>query len=325
MLPYFDEYNDRCEKSSSLKVYALRLRKLNVIEENVFDMSAEEIADIIDAKNAKPSTLYAFYSSFGDYLMWVHRTYDVSIADIYYQLNRLRELATEICNDNLNETLFSDFTELKKVLLQVEEEIASIKEYELSERELNTLYLNQKKYNAFIVFVWNGLSDEEMMSLTLKDVITIITSGQITVGDKTYTISEDEKELLNESYQSIIDIKESEKHRPYKKNKYKRKREAWTYNNLFNTMSKKSLNNFKYLAIGRASDPRLDKPTIIKSGIFYRMNQYEKENDYLFSGMDGFETYKKLFGVSFPTAQRIVSEYNKYKQSVEQAELKKEL
>lgn len=323
MLPYFDEYCNRCEKSASLKVYVLRLRKLNVIKENIFDMSAEEIVDIIDAKNTKPSTLNAFYSSFDDYLMWVHRTYNVSIADIYYQLNRLRELATKICNSNLNEILFSDFTELKKALLKAEDEESSIKEHELSEQELDTLYLNQKKYNAFIVFVWNGLSDEEMMSLTLKDVITIITSGQITVGDKTYTISEDEKELLNEAYQSIMDIKESEKHRPYKKSRYKRKREAWTYDNLFNTTSKKSLNNFRYLAIGRVSDPRLNKPTIIKSGIFYRMNQYEKENDYLFFGMEGSETYKKLSGVSFFTAQRIVSEYNEYKQSVEQA--KKEL
>lgn len=323
MLPYFDEYCDRCEKSVSLKVYVLRLRKLNVIKENVFDMSAEEIVDIIDAKNTKPSTLNAFYSSFDDYLMWVHRTYNVSIADIYYQLNRLRELATKICNSNLNEILFSDFTELKKALLKAEDEESSIKEHELSEQELDTLYLNQKKYNAFIVFVWNGLSDEEMMSLTLKDIITIITSGQITVGDKTYTISEDEKELLNEAYQSIMDIKESEKHRPYKKSRYKRKREDWTYDNLFNTMSKKSLNNFRYLAIGRVSDSRLNKPTIIKSGIFYRMNQYEKENDYLFFGMEGSETYKKLSGVSFSTAQRIVSEYNEYKQSVEQA--KKEL
>lgn len=323
MLPYFDEYCDRCEKSVSLKVYVLRLRKLNVIKENVFDMSAEEIVDIIDAKNTKPSTLNAFYSSFDDYLMWVHRTYNVSIADIYYQLNRLRELATKICNSNLNEILFSDFTELKKALLKAEDEESSIKEHELSEQELDTLYLNQKKYNAFIVFVWNGLSDEEMMSLTLKNVITIITSGQITVGDKTYTISEDEKELLNEAYQSIMDIKESEKYRPYKKSRYKRKREAWTYDNLFNTTSKKSLNNFRYLAIGRVSDPRLNKPTIIKSGIFYRMNQYEKENDYLFFGMEGSETYKKLSGVSFSTAQRIVFEYNEYKQSVEQA--KKEL
>lgn len=323
MLPYFDEYCDRCEKSASLKVYVLRLRKLNVIKENVFDMSAEEIVDIIDAKNTKPSTLNAFYSSFDDYLMWVHRTYNVSIADIYYQLNRLRELATKICNSNLNEILFSDFTELKKALLKAEDEESSIKEHELSEQELDTLYLNQKKYNAFIVFVWNGLSDEEMMSLTLKDAITIITSGQITVGDKTYTISEDEKELLNEAYQSIMDIKESEKHRPYKKSRYKRKREDWTYDNLFNTTSKKSLNNFRYLAIGRVSDPRLNKPTIIKSGIFYRMNQYEKENDYLFFGMEGSETYKKLSGVSSSTAQRIVSEYNEYKQSVEQA--KKEL
>lgn len=323
MLPYFDEYCDRCEKSVSLKVYVLRLRKLNVIKENVFDMSAEEIVDIIDAKNTKPSTLNAFYSSFDDYLMWVHRTYNVSIADIYYQLNRLRELATKICNSNLNEILFSDFTELKKALLKAEDEESSIKEHELSEQELDTLYLNQKKYNAFIVFVWNGLSDEEMMSLTLKDVITIITSGQITVGDKTYTISEDEKELLNEAYQSIMDIKESENHRPYKKSRYKRKREDWTYDNLFNTTSKKSLNNFRYLAIGRVSDPRLNKPTIIKSGIFYRMNQYEKENDYLFFGMEGSETYKKLSGVSFSTAQRIVFEYNEYKQSVEQA--KKEL
>lgn len=323
MLPYFDEYCDRCEKSVSLKVYVLRLRKLNVIKENVFDMSAEEIVDIIDAKNTKPSTLNAFYSSFDDYLMWVHRTYNVSIADIYYQLNRLRELATKICNSNLNEILFSDFTELKKALLKAEDEESSIKEHELSEQELDTLYLNQKKYNAFIVFVWNGLSDEEMMSLTLKDIITIITSGQITVGDKTYTISEDEKELLNEAYQSIMDIKESEKHRPYKKSRYKRKREDWTYDNLFNTMSKKSLNNFRYLAIGRVSDSRLNKPTIIKSGIFYRMSQYEKENDYLFFGMEGSETYKKLSGVSLSTAQRIVSEYNEYKQSVEQA--KKEL
>lgn len=323
MLPYFKEYSEYCENSVSLRMYSIRLRKLNNIEENVLKMSAEQIADIINAKNAKLSTLNGTYSAFEDYLMWVNRTHNEPIPDIYYQLNRLRELATEICNNNLNETLFSNFAELKKVLLQVEDEESSIKEHELSEQELDTLYLNQKKYNAFIVFVWNGLSDEEMMSLTLKDVITIITSGQITVDNKTYTISEDEKELLNEAYQSIMDIKESEKYRPYKKSRYKRKREAWTYDNLFNTTSKKSLNNFRYLAAGRVSDPRLNKPTIIKSGIFYRMNQYEKENDYLFFGMEGSETYKKLSGVSFSTAQRIVSEYNEYKQSVEQAELKK--
>ena len=315
MLPYFGEYNNRCENLPSLKVYALRLRKLNVIEKNVFDMSAEEIADAINAKNIKLSTLSAFYSSFEDYLMWVHRTYDVSIADIYYELNRLRELATEMCSNNLSETLFSDFTGIKKVLLQAEKEFTSIKECELNEQELDTLYRNQKKYNAFIVFVWNGLSDEEMLSLTLNNVMAIIISGQITVDGKTYDISDDEKELLSEAYQSVIDAEESKKNQPYKKNRYKRKRE--TVDNLFNTMSEKSLNNLRYLAIGKTLNSKLDKPTIIKSGIFYRMYLYEKENDYIFSGMEGFDTCSKLLGISYSKAQRLVSEYTKFRKSIE--------
>lgn len=317
MLPYFDEYSSRCENLSSLKAYALRLRKLNVIEDNVFDMSAEEIADVINAKNTKLSTLSAFYSSFEDYLMWVHRTYDASITDIYYELNRLRELATEMCSNNLSETLFSDFTGIKKVLFQAEKEFTSIKKCELNEQELDTLYRNQKKYNAFIVFVWNGLSDEEMLSLTLNNVMAIIISGQITVDGKTYVISDDEKEMLGEAYQSVIDAEESKKNQPYKKNKYKRKRE--TVDNLFNTMSEKSLNNLRYLAIGKKSNSKLDKPTIINSGIFYRMYLYEKENDYIFSGMEGFDTCSKLLSISYSKAQRLVNEYTKFRKSIEKA------
>ena len=320
MLPYFDEYCDRCEKSTSLKVYALRLRKLNVIEENVFDMSAEEIADVINAKNAKPATLYAFYSSFGDYLMWAYRTYDLSITDIYYQLGRLRELATEMCNNNLNEALFSDFAELKKVLLQTEEEFILIKESNSSERELNAVYLNQKKFNASVVFIWNGFSDEEMMSLTLNDILSIIMSGRAVVNGKAYDLSDDETELLSEAYQSVMNIKEMEKHRPFKKTGYKRKHKVWTYDNLFNTMSKRTLNNLKYLSLGKVSDPRLDKPSIVKSGIFHRMYQYEKENDYVFSGTESYDVCCKLLKTSIFKAQRLVSEYNKFRKSTEKTE-----
>lgn len=320
MLPYFDEYCDRCEKSVSLKVYVLRLRKLNVIEENVFDMSAEKIANIIDAKNAKPSTLNAFYSSFEDYLMWVHRTYNVSIADIYYQLNRLRELATKICNSNLDETLFSDFTELKKALSKAEDEYAYMQELELSEKKLNGLYLVQKKFNAYVVFIWNGLTEEEMLKLKLRDILLIIKKKQIVVDDKIYNISDDEIEFLTEAYQSAINIQKIDNDRPYKKRGYKRKRKAWTYDNLFNADNVKYLKDLTFRALGKLSNLSLSRWTIRKSGMFYQMHNYEIENDYSFSQVHSDKVCAEYFNVSISKACRLVTEYNNFRKSVEKVE-----
>ena len=73
MLPYFDEYCNT-EKNSYNEVYAFRLRKLNRVEENVLEMSAEKISDVINAKDLKLATLNAFYSAFQDYLRWVNKT-----------------------------------------------------------------------------------------------------------------------------------------------------------------------------------------------------------------------------------------------------------
>lgn len=323
MLPYFKEYSEYCENGVSLRMYSIRLRKLNNIEENVLKMSAEQIADIINAKKTSMATLNGTYSAFEDYLMWVNRTHNEPIPDIYYQLKRLRKIASNICIDNYNEVIFSNFAELKKALLKAEDEYISMQELELSEKKLNGLYLVQNKYNAYVVFIWNGLTEEEMLKLKLSDILSIIMKKQIVVDDKIYNISDDEIEFLTEAYQSAIDIQETDNNRPYKKRGYKRKRKAWTYDNLFNADNVKYLKDLTFRALGKLSNLSLSRWTIRKSGMFYQMHNYEIENDYSFSQVHSDKVCAEYFNVSISKACRLVTEYNNFRKSVEKAENKK--
>lgn len=320
MLPYFKEYSEYCENGVSLRMYSIRLRKLNNIEGNVLKMSAEQIADIINAKKTSMATLNGTYSAFEDYLMWVNRTRNEPIPDIYYQLKRLRKIASNICIDNYNEVIFSNFAELKKALLKAEDEYISMQELELSEKKLNGLYLVQNKYNAYVVFIWNGLTEEEMLKLKLSDILSIIMKKQIVVDDKIYNISDDEIEFLTEAYQSVIDIQETDNDRPYKKGGYKRKRKTWTYDNLFNADNVKYLKDLTFRALGKLSDSSLSKWTIRKSGMFYQMHNYEIENDYSFSRVHSYKVCAELFDIPISKASRLVNEYNKFRKSVEKAE-----
>ena len=325
MLPYFEEYDKYCENSVSLRIYSVRLRKLNNIEENVLEMSAEQIADAFKAKETSIATLNGSYSAFEDYLMWLNRTYNESISDIYYQLKRLRKIASNICIDNYNEVMFSNFEELKKAMLKAENEYISIQEPELSEKRLDGLYLIQKKFNAYVVFIWNGLTEEEILGLTLNDVSSIINKRQIVINDKTYNFSDDEIGFLYEIYQFAIDIQnlDAYKKRGYKG--YKRKYKAWTYDNLFNTDKVGYLKNLSFCALGKLSDLSLSKWVIRKSGIFYRMYNYEIENNYSFSLSHSDEVCAELFNISISKAARLVAEYNKFKKGVEKSEIKIDL
>lgn len=322
MLPYFKEYSEYCENSVGLRMYSIRLRKLNNIEENVLKMSAEQIADIIDAKKTSMTTLNGTYSAFEDYLMWVNRIYNEPIPDIYYQLKRLRKIASTICIDNYNEVIFSNFAELKNALLKAEDEYAHMQEFELSEKKLNGLYLIQKKFNAYVVFIWNGLTEEEMLKLKLNDILSIIKEKQIVVDSKIYNISDDEIKLLTEAYQSAIDIQETDNDRPYKKRGYKRKCKAWTYDNLFNASNVKYLKDLTFRALGKLSNLSLSRWTIRKSGMFYQMHNYEIENDYSFSQVHSDKVCAEHFNISIFKACRLVSEYNNFRKSVEKAENK---
>lgn len=322
MLPYFDEYDKYCENSVGLRIYSVRLRKLNNIEENVLEMSAEQIADVFKAKETSIATLNGSYSAFEDYLMWLNRTYNESISDIYYQLKRLRKIASNICINNYNEVIFSNFAELKKALLKAEDKYAFMQELELSEKKLDGLYLVQKKFNAYVVFIWNGLTEEEMLKLKLSDILSIIKKKQIVVDDKIYNISDDEIDFLSEIYQIAIDIQKAD---VYKKRKYKRKYKAWTYDNLFNTENVGYLKNLSFCALGKLSDSNLSKWTIKKSGIFYRMYNYEIKNNYSFSLLHSNKACAELFNISNSKAARLVAEYNKFKKSVEKSEIKSDL
>ena len=327
MLPYFEEYSKYCENSASLRIYSVRLRKLNNIEENVLEMSAEQIADAIKAKETSMATLNAFYSAFEDYLMWFNRTYNEPIPDIYYQLKRLRKIASNICIDNYNEVIFSNFAELKKALLKAEDEYISIQEPELSEKRLDGLYLIQKKFNAYVVFIWNGLTEEEMLGLTLNDVSSIIIKKQIAVNNKIYYISDDEVDFLNEIYQFAIDIQKLDAYRKrgYKGDKQKHK--AWTHDNLFNVNNVKYIKNLSFRALGKLSNLSLSKSTIRKSGIFHQMYNYEIENDYSFSQVHSDKVCAENFNVPISNSKacRLVSEYNNFRKSIEKAENKIEI
>ncbi len=322
MLPYFKEYCEYCENNASLRIYSVRLRKLNNIDEDVLEMSAEQIANAINAKASSITTLNGTYSAFEDYLMWLNRTYNEPIPDVYYQLKRLRKIASNICIDNYNEVIFSNFAELKKALLKAEDEYISIQELELSERSLNGLYLVQKKFNAYVVFIWNGLTEEEMLKLKLNDILSIIKEKQIVVDGKIYNISDDEIRLLTEAYQSAIDIQETDNNRPYKKRGYKRKRKAWTYDNLFNASNVKYLKDLTFRALGKLSNLSLSRWTIRKSGMFYQMHNYEMENDYSFSQVHSDKICAEYFNMSITKACRLVAEYNNFRKSVEKAENK---
>ena len=50
------------------------------------------------------------------------------------------------------------------------------------------------------------------------------------------------------------------------------------------------------------------------------LHQYEKENDYVFSGTESYDVCCKLLKTSIFKAQRLVSEYNKFRKSTEKTE-----
>lgn len=316
MLPYYDEYFEKFS-NTDLSVYCFRLRELNRIDKDVLKMPAEDIADAINAKEMKISTLNGFYSSFQHYLKWIYEKHNIPISDCFYELKRLRDLASDQCVENLKATLFTSFSELKKVLLQTEEENLLTQELEISEVAYDSLCNDVKKFNAYVVFMWNCMPTEKILEVSISEVGNIIESKQILVGSKNVNISDDEVELLKDAYEMALSLQDDDA-----KNKQgsRRKRKKWLYDNLFNTKSVRSLTNLNWKALGSNPDIRLEKTSIKKAGIFNRMYRYEKENDYIFSGVEGFDTCSKLLEVSLSKAQRLVNEYTKFRKSIEKTE-----
>lgn len=322
MVPYFEEYCQHIiEKNPSFGNYALRISCLNKVEKNIFDMSAEEIADAVEADKKKITTLNALYGVLCDYYRWVNKTYDLSIKDSFYEVNRLKSIVSNIKTESGKDEYFTTFSELKQALTQAEEDYLILQESELSEKMYESLVVRQKKFNVFNVFLWEQLTTDDMISITLSDARNIISTKQLTVNGKSIELSDEEIQFIDDLYSEILELQAQDEQNSIKR-QYKRKTKNWTYDNLFNSEKKSSFVNLKWNAMGASiQDVRLEAPNVKKAGMFNKMYQYERKNDYVFSGdMNSAETYARIFNTSVTKAYRMVSEYNKFRQSIENAE-----
>lgn len=319
MLPYFEEYKEylleNCNKDSA-KTQTMRLVKLDRAEKSLLEMTAEEMFVVIEADKKAKSTLYNECSTIEIYLKWLKNNHNVFIFDCYYQSKKLKLMIRH--NDNLSDNYFSSFAEMKKVLLQAEEEYLQCQEGNISEEKLDTIYLKQKMFNAYATFSWEQIKDDEMLALSLKETMSIITSKQIVVNKKLISLSDDEVNFISEAFDAVSELHQEIDDRKYRsKIKYNRSLKMEVYDNLFNASNINILKNLKWNALGRVTDKRLQIQNITKSGIFSKLRQYELENDYIFSGVKSFKVCSDVLGVSITTAQRLCTEYDKFKRSLE--------
>ena len=319
MLPYFDEYKEYLSENynkDSVKTQEMRLVKLDRAEKNLLDMSAEEMFVTIEADKKAKSTLYNDCSVIEYYLKWLKDKHNVLIFDCFYQVKLLKYM---VQNNNMSDNYFTNFTELKKVLLKAEKDYLQIQEDKISEKKLDTIYLKQKMFNAYVVLLWEQMKDDEILALSLKETMFAITSKQIVVNEKLVSLADDEVDFLSEAFDTVSKLHQAIEDRRYRsKTVYNRNLKIEAYDNLFNASNINILKNLKWNALGSSNiDKRLQLPNIIKAGAFYKLGQYELENDYVFSGIKSFEVCSEVLGVSLTTAQRLCGEYDNFKRFAE--------
>ena len=321
MLPYFDEYKVYLSEHMgkvSAETHIMRLVKLDRAEKNLLDMLAEEMFDILEVDKKARATLNAIFGCIELYLKWLDSNYNIPVFNCYYEVKKLKALTLKKNDNDTSKKFFIDFTELKNVLLDAENDYLSTQELEVSEKKLDTIYLKQKMFNAYVTLLWEQMSNDEILSLSLKEAMLIITSKQIVVNEKLVDLSDNEVDFLREAFDVVTKLHREIKYRRDRSKMHKRKFTIETYDNLFNASNTNILKNLKWDALGKsASDPRLQTPNIIKAGIFYKLRKYETENDYVFMGNKGFEVCCNLLNIPLSKTQRYLSEYNKFKRSLE--------
>ena len=318
MLPYFDEYKVYLSEhmgKASVKTHIMRLAKLDRAEKNLLDMSVEEMFNVLEVDKKANATLNAVFGGIETYLKWLNSEYQTPIYDCFYRVKTLNNSNTS-CNSC---NYFVDFAELKKFLLKAEENYLQEQEIKVSEKKLDSIYLKQKMFNAYAVLLWKQMKDDEILALSLKETMFVITSKQIVVNEKLVSLTDDEVDFLSEAFDAVSGLHQEIKDRQYKsKTLRKRTLKIEVCDNLFNASNINVLKNLKWNALGNSiSDQRLQIPNIIKAGIFYKLRQYEIENNYVFYGNKGIEDCSNLLGISISKAQRYYSEYNKFKRSLE--------
>lgn len=321
MLPYFEEYKVYLSEnmdSASAKTLEMRLIKLNRAEKNLLDMSAEEMADVLEISKKARATLNSVFNTIESYLKWLDGEYKISIYECFYQVKKLKALGLKINGDNAINTFFVNFEELKSVLLKAENDYLATQELEVSNEKLDGIYIKQKMFNAYAVFLWEQMSNDKILNLSLKETMFVITSKQIVVNSKLVDLSDNEVDFIREAFDTVSKLHQDIENRRMKSKVNNRKFTTETYDNLFNASNINILRNLKWNALGKSiSDQRLQTLNIIKAGIFYKLSQYETENNYVFYGKKSFEVCSELFGISLSKAQRYVSEYNNFKRSLE--------
>lgn len=317
MLPYYKEYQEHIMRTEpSKRVYIRRLSSLESAEKNIIDMSADDIIKITELKNKKNNTIAATISALRLYLRWIYNKYNISIADILYETNKVQSCVREIQKNSPECNYFNNFSELKTVLLNMEEEYLLLKEDIVSETAYDTIYVNQKKFNAYTVFLWNQINVDDIVNMTSKDTADIIANKKI----KDINLSDDEIEFLNECYKEFLTIKYDET--PKSNQRRKNKIYKFRHDNIFNTDNGKYLINLKSKALGEIgkTDIRLNQNNIRKSGVFYKIHQYEMENDIVFTRtLSNCDECRKLLNVNVSNCQiyKIINDYIDYREVLE--------
>lgn len=321
MLPYFGEYKEYLSENynnDSAKTQIMRLVKLDRAEKNLLDMSAEEMFDIVEVDKKTNSTLNAVYGCIELYLKWLSGNYKLPVYNCSYEMKRLKTITTQKKYTESDRDYFANFTELKTYLLKAEEDYLQEQVRKVSGAKLDGIYIKQKMFNAYTVFLWEQIEDKEMLTLSLEKIMTVITSKQIVIDEKIVELSDDEVDFISEAFDTVTKLHKNIEDRRYRSKVNKRKFTIETYDNLFNASNINILKNLKWDALGNSvSDQRLQIFNIIKAGVFCKLSQYEIKNDYVFCGKKGFEVCSELFNVSLSKAQRYISEYNKFKHSLE--------
>lgn len=317
MLPYYNEYQEHIIKTEpSKRVYVCRLSSLESAEKNIIDMTADDIIKITQLKNKKNNTIAATISALRLYLRWIYNNYNVSIADILYETSKVQSRVREIQKNSPECNYFNNFSELKTVLLNIEEEYLLLQEDMVSETAYDTICVNQRKFNAYTVFLWNQISVVDVVNMTSKETADIIANKKI----KNINLSDDEVEFLNDCYKEFLTIKYDEM--PKSDQRRKNKIYKFKCDNIFNTDNEKYLINLKNKALGEIgkTDIRLNQNNIRKSGVFYKIHQYEIKNDIVFTRtLSNCDECRNLLNVNVSDSQiyKIINDYIDYREALE--------
>lgn len=290
MLPYFLEYEQTLKEKE--KTYIFRLRPFHLSEKNVLDMNEEEILKFFKFSITTNTNIKSTLKS---YLQWLKRTHGADIKDAFYLISNLDT------DPDYNEQYFFSLDELLDEVERVEEEILDSLENARPLAADTDLIKTQELFTrlkAVYVFLWHGLSYEDMTTVCISDIVNngfFVPAWNEEVTIEPEYIAKRVIQILKDTDQTEYESKEGS-------------------DNLFKTDKINILRNLAFLTFGGSCpDKRFYKNNIGLAGIYDRFNRWEMLNNRELTGKD-CDIITKLSHGKIAKSQTVVklNDYHKY-------------